>query len=210
MTGYPVSETQARTFLTTLGCSQSWVLRVNSYLSHPPIFLGIALVLIVASLLAAPLLARISRQIDVSHVVVAVGLMLTATGLVLNASQWHASLEQEAMRKYESEIAVANKAEEPEPVRKMMSHLYLGATTAGDVEKIEYVYVELDNLEYALERYTHGFASAYTTSRAVMTFLNRCESPEFRTLARRQVEVASYSPVVVEAVRRIVQRFPPS
>jgi hypothetical protein len=135
--------------------------------------------------------------------------VLTAAGLVLTASQWHASLEQEAMKKYESEIATANKAEEPASVRKMMSRLYAGAQTDGDFEKIEYVYVELDNLEFALERYRLGFASAYTTSRAVMTFLNRCETPEFRTLAWQQVRLASYTPVVVEAVRRMLLRFPP-
>ena len=83
----------------------------------------------------------------------------------------------------------------------MMSDMYPAIKQAApDYDRSEYVYLQLDNLEYALERYRDGLASAYTTSRAVMTFAVHCQTQEFRQRVVRQVAVASYSPVTVDVV----------
>jgi hypothetical protein len=129
--------------------------------------------------------------------------------ILLGISKWHTSLEQDAMKQYEQEIAEGNKAEVV-AVREMMAHLYkeISESIPRDYQKSHYVYVQLDNLEYALERYLQGIASAYTTARAVMTFASRCVSPEFLERCHHQVADASYSPVVHRVVQRLVRPGP--
>lgn len=79
-----------------------------------------------------------------------------------------------------------------------------------DYEQIRYVYMHLDNLEYAAERYRHGFASASTTERAVMTFVAHCKEPIFESRVRLQVE--GYSPdvhaVVDGVLKNLGTRYP--
>ena len=89
----------------------------------------------------------------------------------------------------------------------MMSPLY-PISTADEYQTTQYVYLELDNLEYALERYMQGFSSAYNTSRAVMTFANRCKSPSFRVKALDQIYRASYSPIAVRVVTAVLKHRP--
>jgi hypothetical protein len=91
----------------------------------------------------------------------------------------------------------------------MMASRYptLSSEAQPNYDRSAYVYEELDNLEYALERYEGGLASAYTTSRAVMTFASRCRSAEFRQRAQLQVVLASYSPVTATVVRSVIGRF---
>lgn len=113
------------------------------------------------------------------------------------------------MEKYEREISGGNEVEKRATVREMMKSLYpaLSPEERPDYDRSAYVYVELDNLEYALERYEEGLASAYTTSRAVMTFASRCRSREFRQRAELQVVVASYSPVTAKVVSLVIRKF---
>jgi hypothetical protein len=136
-----------------------------------------------------------------------IGNLLIAAGLLVAAWQWQAVVEQKALEQYTAEILAMNTAESDDPrdeIHQMMKHLYLkiGKETTPDIKKIHYVYVSLDNLEYALERYTQGLASAYTTVRAVKTFDSRCGSPEFRMRAGTQLS-SFYSPVVGRVVRSL-------
>jgi hypothetical protein len=105
------------------------------------------------------------------------------------------------MQRYEAEITNANAAESLEPVAKMMPHLYSGKTPEEHVQS-RYVYIHLDNLEYAIERYRHGFASATTTERAVMTFAVHCREPVFRRLAEQQAK--GYSNDVNAVVKEVM------
>ncbi len=68
-----------------------------------------------------------------------------------------------------------------------------------------YVYMELDNLESAIESYRNGFVTAYTTSRTIMTFSTRCEGKEFLHLTKQLVDKGSFSPPAVNAVKRLIE-----
>jgi hypothetical protein len=202
----PKSEAAAKRFLKLLGCSPPLRNRVNRQVFQPAVFLSIAVVLIVAALWLGPMLSQRTPKLETYTLIVAIGNLIIAMSILLGISKWHTSLEQDAMKQYESEIAEGSKAEADESVIEMMKHLYrpVSQSIPRDYKKSHYVYVQLDNLEYALERYMQGIASAYTTARAVMTFASRCGSPEFRDRARQQVVDASYSPVVLEVVDSIV------
>lgn len=199
---HPTSEFDAQNFLETCGCVRTSIPTVTRRL---PVlaFLVLAAVVVSAAWWAGPTLAERKLQLDVGNLVIALG-------LVMAAIQWRASLEQQAMEKYEREIAAGNEtADESEGIHEMMAHHYppLSGEAKPDYARARYVYLQLDNLEYALERYMEGLASAYTTARAVMTFENRCVSPEFRLRARSQVRAASYSPIVIKTVDSVLATF---
>lgn len=50
-----------------------------------------------------------------------------------------------------------------------------------------YVFMELDNLQYALEKYRLGYSSAYQAMRVVDVFAARCKSEAFLSTAQRLV-----------------------
>src|ERR1700692_4100541 len=97
------------------------------------------------------------------------------------------------MQRYEAEITNANASETSPAVVTMLPHLFKGECPE-DRERNRFVYIHLDNLEYAVERYRFGFASASTTERALMTFAAHCTEKTFRDKALQQVE--GYSPDV--------------
>jgi hypothetical protein len=190
------SEGEATAALDALGCSP-WLLPSLARRSQLAIFLVLVLVVIAVAIWLGPLLQRRQLQLDVGSLILAVGFLVAA-------SQWQASIEQQAMEKYEHEVASLNESEghdESETIHTMMAHLYrkIPGETEPNYENIHYVYLRLDDLEYALERYTQGLSSAYTTVRSVKTFQSRCESPEFRTRVNYQLS-DSYPQVV----RRVV------
>jgi hypothetical protein len=157
-------------------------------------FLVIVIVLTIAALWGD---LRYGRRYQLN-----LGSRVLAIGVLLAVFQWHASLEQDAMQRYESEIAGANSAETPD-VALMLPHLYPAPRDPGRAQE-HFVYIHLDNLEYAIERYREGFASAMTTVRAIMTFAVHCREPEFSRLVGEQV--IGYSPVVQRVARAIIAR----
>src|SRR5229473_1533790 len=193
------SEGEAKAALAALGCSP-WLLPSLARRWQLTIFLLLVLLVMLIAIRIGPLLAKRKLQLDVGNLILAVGLLVAA-------SQWQASIEQQAMEKYEHEVASLNESEghdESETIHTMMAHLYrrLPGETTPNYENIHYVYLRLDDLEYALERYTQGLSSAYTTVRAVKTFQSRCESPEFRTRVKYQLS-DSYPQVVSRVVNRL-------
>lgn len=177
---YPASESEAKQMLAELGCEPQGVAVVTRLLFNPFVVLGIVLAVATATLLGHAALAKRNIQLNLGNALLAVTLLLAVF-------QWHASLEQEAMQRYEAEITNANAAESLPSVERLLGRFYSGKTQEAN-EQIRYVYIHLDNLEYALERYRQGFASASTTARAVMTFAGHCEQPEFLVYARQQVK----------------------
>lgn len=190
------SEGEAKAALAALGCSP-WLLPSLARRWQLTIFLPLVLLVMLIAIRIGPLLEKRKLQLNVGNLILAVGLLVTV-------SQWQASIEQQAMEKYEHEVASLNESEghdESETIHTMMAHLYrkLPGETEPNYENIHYVYNRLDSLEYALERYTQGLSSAYTTVRAVKTFESRCESPEFRTRVGYQLS-DSYPQVVSRVV----------
>ena len=204
----PASEADAAAFLSSIECPLPPSAAIANFVFRPVVVLLVALVLVAAVLSLGPAIAAHSRQLKIDHLIASTGTVILTLSLLMALHQWHESVEQAALVNYEKEIAESNKVEERPSVRAMMSDMYPAIKQAApDYDRSEYVYLQLDNLEYALERYRDGLASAYTTSRAVMTFAVHCQTQEFRQRVVRQVAVASYSPVTVDVVFHVIERF---
>lgn len=196
---HPENDFEAQALLERLQCTPPPLAKLTRGL-QPLLLIVLVVVAIAFAFAAGPALAARNLQLDVGNLIIAVG-------LIIGVSQWKASLEQQAIKDYEAGIATTNAVDSK--VCGMMAHHYpkLPAETAPNYDCARYVYVQLDNLEYAVERYMQGLATAYTTARAVMTFENRCQSPEFRERTRLQLPAASYSPVVERVVGHVLESF---
>jgi hypothetical protein len=77
--------------------------------------------------------------------------------------------------------------------------------TEREYQLAMYVYRELDNFEYAIEKYRIGFMEPETAHRCLRTFRARCaESDDFRILAKKCVYTPAYVPKTQEIVDRVV------
>jgi hypothetical protein len=223
------SESEARDALDALGCTP-FVLAGLTRRSQLLTFLLLTTIAVCVAMWLGPKFDRRKLQFDVANLILGVGLLVAAW-------QWEAAVEQRAMEQYVKEIDSLNNVENAETlsgtdeatqvaskvtvskntafdaIHAMMKHLYPKTHYDQQVDmaaiaKMHYVYIQLDNLEYAVERYRQGFASAYTTVRAVKTFQSRCGvgsslgSPEFR--ARVKAQLSDSYPQVV---RRVVSNL---
>lgn len=69
-----------------------------------------------------------------------------------------------------------------------------------------YVYLELDNLEYIIQKYQHGFMEPHDAHRALTCFSSRCKnSRAFKALAIENVSKAGYKPETRCAICRLCQ-----
>lgn len=71
-------------------------------------------------------------------------------------------------------------------------------------ECIMYVYLELDNLEYAIAKYYHSSMETETAFRSLRTFLSRCQSEKFLNFAKKYVHLSiGYSEMTKIVVDKI-------
>lgn len=66
-----------------------------------------------------------------------------------------------------------------------------------------YVYTEIDNLEYVIEKYCLGFMSVRTTYRGIICFISRCQDIEFINLAIKLAEKAGYNATTEDILKNI-------
>jgi hypothetical protein len=190
------SELSAHKLLSELGCDQEFMAIVTRLFFHPITFIFVVVALTIAALIGDLKLAKRNLQLNLGSRVVAVSILLAVF-------QWHSSLEQDAMQRYEMEISNASNAETSSEVATMLPRLYDGCGKA-DYDRDHFVYIHLDNLEYALERYREGFASATTTTRAIMTFAVHCRENDFKRRALQQLW--GYSPLVQRVAKAVIAR----
>jgi hypothetical protein len=197
----PASDFKARRILKDVGCKQ----HVVTQLSHrflPPI-------IAIAASAAIVILFWFARELSSAALRVDVGNVIVAAALLLGIYQWRMSLEKDALEKFQAEIREANEAKSKWlGVREMMVQHYLPGdqTSEREYEKSLYVYQQLDNLEFALERYLQGFTSAYTAFRSVITFQDKCCAPEFHARAAQLFRKGSYSPPVRNVICYVLER----
>jgi hypothetical protein len=151
-----------------------------------------------------------------SRTSIADGFGAAAAGLAIVAvwfgyHQWRTARFEISMDQYYARLAATDALVDRWPgAHSMLRHFWsdLERTT---FERENYVYVELDNLEYAIAKYQLGYMHADHALRAVRTFSSRCASPEFRGLLRAQVdrlEAAGYQSATTTAVRKILAHGP--
>lgn len=190
---HPETETEARLLLDELGCQQSAGAQLSTGLL--PVLIAVITVLVIGIVIC------FAEQLDRVGVKIEVGQILVAATLMFGVFQWRAALEKDALEKYQAEIKEANeKKRQWRSIPEFMRQHYPDAR-----EHCFYVYDQLDNLEFALERYMRGFTSAYTASRAVFTFESKCQVPSFRVLAEKLLEQGSYSGPVKSVAVKVFQ-----
>jgi hypothetical protein len=131
--------------------------------------------------------------------------LLTLGAFMFAVQQWIATRRENSMDKYFERRELVNKRLDMWPhAQSLVSHFWGGEMDERSYQKYMYVYIELDNLEYVIEKYRIGFIDVYHAWRGLETFMSRCESSEFRTIAATVVNIAGYTQATRKAVQRIV------
>ena len=128
-------------------------------------------------------------------------------GALLAYQQWWAARTEVAFDKFYERLNYANQRFMEWPAARAM----MIRTAPGD-EREMYVYTELDNLEYAVEKYRIGFMGPDTALRAVHTFEYRCKEPRFACRAKKvinhhlELERTDYSQHTCDVAKKVFER----
>jgi hypothetical protein len=69
-----------------------------------------------------------------------------------------------------------------------------------------FVFSELNNLEYILEKRRLGYANMDLVGRAMRHFVERCRHEDFRKAAHYLVDIAGYQDTIKTVVKNLVSR----
>jgi hypothetical protein len=139
--------------------------------------------------------------------------LLAVDTLVLGLSQYWALRQENSLDHLYERIHLGNLMRvEYEQSRPDSRDRYVGAaalhgeTRATRARFLFYVFTEMDNLEYAIEKYRHGFMSELLADRALRTFVARLRRVRFRDAVSSHYRDAPYTPEtrrVIEMMLRI-------
>jgi hypothetical protein len=128
--------------------------------------------------------------------------------LLIGYWQWGKARHETSMDNYYARLNIANCRQDGEQtrVRDMMkpSHPELAEEPP---EIMMYVYAELDNLEYVVEKYRLGYMNAEQACRGLRTFQLRCWSPRFRRITHHRVHSGDYNPETADVVERVCEEI---
>jgi hypothetical protein len=107
--------------------------------------------------------------------------------------QWQRARLEISMDKYYERLNIANQWwKSSPPVQKIMAAF---SSDSEDPEVTMYVCLEIDNLEYVIEKYRIGYIDDEQACRALRAFQIRClAAAEFRKIARRRIHAGDYTP----------------
>jgi hypothetical protein len=120
------------------------------------------------------------------------GLVITLGGAFVTYQQWRAARYEAALDKFYDKLEIANRRRE-------------ALKGEGEVDPFDmYIFTELDNLEYTLEKYKLGYVMLAQLCRSLEMFRMRCEGIEgFADGASDFVGRAGYHPTTAGIVRDI-------
>jgi hypothetical protein len=151
-------------------------------------------------------------KLDVFTVDTAVQASVATTALfalLIGLPQWRAARDEISLDKIYEKLEEMNKLlDEWREVRDFAGPrpILNGQGEQGSYRRRMYVYRELDNFEYAVEKYRIGFMEPQTAHRSLRTFQARCkESDEFCGLALEYVNTTGYSRETRQIVQKVVQ-----
>lgn len=122
--------------------------------------------------------------------------------LIAGLSQWRGARQEISMDKYYERLNISNQWWKSSPsVQKAMAGF---ARDSEDPDMTMYVCLEIDNLEYVIEKYRIGHVDDEQACRGLRAFQVRClSSPEFRAIARRRVHIGDYTPRAASVVCKV-------
>jgi hypothetical protein len=140
----------------------------------------------------------------------AVGAVIGLGALYLGFQQWSAARRELSLDKFYERLAATNrKLDEYRGARDFAGPWRDKHEEDEDLayERKMYVYLELDNLEYAIAKYNLGYMSSSDAYRSLRTFRQRCDaSPEFCKLALNCVSTnLGYNAQTKQAVKSSVK-----
>ncbi len=125
---------------------------------------------------------------------------LTLIALSVAAWQWRAARHENSIDKFYDRLHLSNKMRLDAAQAAFegtglagVSFVVDEASNYRELAAAFYVYTELDNLEYAVHKYRHGFISRQMTNRALDNFLSRCWLRGFTDELGRLYGVGSYT-----------------
>lgn len=102
----------------------------------------------------------------------------TLGALAFAYKQWRAAREEISLDKFYDRLDRANKTlNECKSARELMNPDWSREDSIPSYEHSMYIFMELDNLEYAVEKYSLGYMSSANAYRALSTFKSRCNKP---------------------------------
>lgn len=133
---------------------------------------------------------------------------------IFAAQQWRedrASRNESSIDTFYARLNITNERLDNWPAARSLLSAGEGYHNMGtdiSYEQAMYTYLELDNLEYAMEKYRLGYMTPEQALRSLRTFKSRCESPDFRMLAVQCcVPARGYNPATEEVVARVCRQF---
>lgn len=119
--------------------------------------------------------------------------------------QWRSSKYETSIDEFYKRLSYTNtKLIEWESSRVLLSKEWVDEKV---FQREMYVYLELDNLEYIIQKYQHGFMEPHDAHRALTCFSSRCKnSHAFKALAEENVEKGGYKPDTRYAVHHLCQK----
>ena len=131
-------------------------------------------------------------------------LIMTIGAFMLGLQQWRLNKHEISLEKFYDRLDIVNRRlDEWTAARSLVRQFWTEGDTEECYEKAMYVYVEIDNLEYVIEKYLKGYMETKDALRGVTTFKSRCVSEEFRKLVCKQVSLAGYKSTTIEIVHKI-------
>ncbi len=135
---------------------------------------------------------------------------LVAFGAVIAGYwQWMQARHEIAFDKFYERLNLANQRLDTWPAaRGLINPLWSGDAGRDQFHREMYVFTELDNLEYAIEKYKLGYMSTTNAYRALETFMARCRpSRDFCEAALRLVRGNNgYTETTIKVVEAVVEQ----
>ena len=143
-------------------------------------------------------------------------LLFTAAASSFALYQWLDARQEISNERFYERLHVTNSRYLGHPAaRELVNHFWVGISgpstdrhvRRSDFEKTYYVYLEIDNIEYMIERYRKGYVDEELLRRALRTFISRCESREFVQLAKVLGKRAGYTGKTLDAIDILTASF---
>ena len=170
------------------GLERTWIVRNKAW-----IFVGIVSFIAIAT----SLIFQFLGNADGANFAITI---ITLGAFILAYQQWDEAKNETSIDKYYERLDLTNSRLNDWSAARAMLPDFWKAQDRESFEKTMYVYLELDNLEYAIEKYRLGYMSATVAYRSLETFKSRAESPEFRKLALEYVVKSSGYQNITEKV----------
>ncbi len=129
--------------------------------------------------------------------------------------QWRSSHHEKAMEDFYSRLNLANqRRESARLVSSLLGHPWEENANDEDTPSLQgyndhrwtmYVYSELDNLEYVVEKYNLGYMEARHALRGLRTFYQRCFRKPFRDRAWKCALFMAYNKSTIKVVEKVCQ-----